>query len=142
MTRVSGDTSTWVEREGIGRAPGILGWLTRVSGDTSSWVERGVGRAPGVLGSLTQLSGNISTWVERAVDRMPDAVDWLTELVARFSAWVEKLTFSGVHVGVPQAGGLLGRALTRTEQTIGRPVVIGSLLVVSLAALLTRTLWF
>ncbi len=142
LTRVSGDTASWVEREGVGRAPGILGWLTRVSGDTLSWVERGVGRAPSVLGGLTQLSGNISTWVERTVDRMPDAVDWLTELVARFSAWVEKLTFSGVHVGVPQAGGLLGRALTRTEETIGRPLVIGSLLIVSLAALLIRTLWF
>ena len=142
MTKTSGNTSSWVEREGIGRAPGILGWLTRVSGNTSSWVERGVGRAPGVLGSLTQLSGNISTWVERTVDRMPDVVDWLTELVARFSAWVENITFSGVHVSVPQAGGLLGRALTRTEQTIGRPVVVGSLLVVSLAALLIRSLWF
>ena len=142
LTRVSGDTSGWVEREGVGRAPGVFGWLTRASGDASEWVERGVGRAPGVLGRLTRLSGEVSTLVERGVDRMPDVVDWLTELIASFSAWVEKLTFTGVHVGVPQAGGLLGRALTRTEEVIGRPPIIGSIFIVSIIALLIRTLWF
>ncbi|MDP9437661.1 MAG: NADH-quinone oxidoreductase subunit L [Actinomycetota bacterium] len=142
LARVSGDTSGWVEREGVGRAPGILGWLTRASGDTSSWIERGIGRAPGVLGWLTLVSGRISTRVERGVDRMPDVADWLTELLVRFSAWVEKITFTGVHVGVPQAGGVLGRALIKTEEIISRPVVIGSIFIVSFAALLIRTLWF
>ncbi len=73
---------------------------------------------------------------------MPDVADWLTELLVRFSAWVEKITFTGVHVGVPQAGGVLGRTLTRTEEIIGRPAVIGSIFIVSIIALLIRTLWF
>jgi len=142
LTRVSGDISTRVEREGIGRAPGLLGWLTRASGDASGWMERSIARAPGFLGWLTLVSGRISTRVERGVDRMPDVADWLTELLVRFSAWVEKITFTGVHVSMPRAGGTLGRAMTRTEEIIGRPVVTGSILIVSLAALLIKTLWF
>ncbi|MGH3088671.1 MAG: NADH-quinone oxidoreductase subunit L [Rubrobacteraceae bacterium] len=142
LTRVSGDASGWVEREGVGRAPGILGALTRVGGDASDWVERGVRRAPGALGWIAGLSGRISTGIERGIDRMPDGLEKMTEVVVSVSAWIEKATFTGVHVSMPQASGALGRAMTKTEEVIGRPAVIGSIVIVSLSAVLIRTLWF
>ncbi len=142
LTRMSGDASGWVEREGVGRAPGVFGWLTRVSGDASGFVERGVRRAPGILGWLTGLSGSVSTRIEKGIDRAPDILERMTEALVTVSAWVEKVTFTGVHVSMPQAGGMLGRAMTRTEEVIGRPVVIGAVIMVSLAAVLIGTLWF
>jgi NADH-quinone oxidoreductase subunit L len=141
LTRVGGESSTWVEREGVGRAPGILGAVTKVGGDASDFIERGIRRAPGVLGWLAGLSGSISTFIERGIDRAPNLLDKLTEAIVAVSAWVEKITFTGVHVGMPGASGGIGRILTRTEEVIGRPVVIGSIVMVSLAAVLMGALW-
>jgi len=83
---------------------------------------------------------SISTWVERGIivgaERL---VAWLTEAIADLSARAERLIFhTGVNVGVPWAGSLLGRVLTRTEEALGRPLVIGSILLVSLVALMVR----
>jgi NADH-quinone oxidoreductase subunit L len=142
LTRAGGGASDWVEREGVSRAPGILGALTRVGGGASDFVERGIRRAPGLLGWLTGLSGNISNSIERSIDRVPDMLERMTEGVVSLSAWVEKATFTGVHVSMPQASGALGRAMTKTEEVIGRPVVIGGIIIVSLSAILIRALWF
>jgi len=141
LTQAGGGASGWVEREGVSRAPGILGTLTRVSGGASDFVERGIRRAPGVLGWLTGLSGSISNSMERGVDRIPDMLERLTEGVVSLSVWVENATFTGVHVSMPQASGFLGRAMTKTEEVIGRPVVIGGIILVSLSAILVRAMW-
>ena len=113
-----------------------------MGGGASDFVERGIRRAPGLLGWLTGLSGNISNSIERSIDRVPDMLERMTEGVVSLSAWVEKATFTGVHVSMPQASGALGRAMTKTEEIIGRPVVIGGIIIVSLSAILIRALWF
>jgi len=140
--------STWEEEEEreekagvVGGATGVLGWLTKTSGDTTGWVEReGIGHVTGAVGWLTGVFASISTWVEREIivgaERL---VAWLTEAIAALSARAERLIFhTGVNVGVPWAGSLLGRVLTRTEEALGRPLVIGSILLVSLVALMVR----
>ncbi|MCA1573054.1 MAG: hypothetical protein LC770_00625 [Acidobacteria bacterium] len=65
----------------------------------------------------------------------------LTELAAAVSAGVENLVFQkGVQGGVPIVGHLLGRVLTRTEELLGHPLVIGLIFLFSIIALLAVAL--
>lgn len=140
---LDGGATGWVERAGIEQASGVFGRLTRVSADTSGWIEReGVGHVSGALGWLTGLFANVSAWVERAIiNRGEDLVATLTHASAGLSHRLERSVFhTGIHVGVPQASGRVGRFLNTTEEILGRPVVIGSLVVLSFVALLLTTL--
>ncbi len=143
LTRVSTDSSSWVERAGIGHASGVFGHLTKLSGDLTGWVEReGVGRVSGAIGWLTAAIAGVATLIERGVvDRAERVVVWLTETTAHLSDRMERLVFhTGLHVGVPRAGHGMGRILTRTEEILGRPVVIGAILLVSLIGVLVSAL--
>ncbi|MEJ7802588.1 MAG: hypothetical protein WKH68_04360, partial [Candidatus Limnocylindria bacterium] len=124
-------------------AGGVLGRLTGVSGNVSGWVEReGIGRASGAIGWLTALIAAVATSIERGViDRAERVTVWLGEATARISAQAEGRIFqTGIHVGVPRASHGLGRVLTRTEAILGRPAVIGSILLLSLIGVLVNAL--
>jgi len=124
-------------------AGGVLGRLTGVSGNVSGWVEReGIGRASGAIGWLTALIAAVATSIERGViDRAERVTVWLGEATARISAQAEGRIFqTGIHVGVPRASHGLGRVLTRTEEILGRPAVIGSILLLSLIGVLVNAL--
>ncbi len=141
--KVGGEASGWVEREGIGHASGVFGRLTRMSADTGGWIEReGIGHVSGAFGWLTGLFASVSGWVEREIiNRGEDLVGTLTHATAELSHRVERSVFhTGIHVGVPQASGRVGRFLNRTEDILGRPAVIGSLVFLSFVALLLTTL--
>jgi len=143
LTRMSADTSGWVEREGIGHASGLFGQLTRISGDLTGWVERqGIGRVSGAIGWLTAAIAGISAAIERGIiDRAERIVVWLTETTAHFSDRIEDRVFrAGIHVGVPRASHGLGRVLTRTEDFLGQPGVIGSIALVALIAVMVAAL--
>jgi len=143
LTRMSADTSGWVEREGIGHASGLFGQLTRVSGNVTGWVERqGIGRVSGGLGWITAAIAGISASIERGiVDRAERVVVWLTETIAHLSERFEDRVFrSGVHVGVPQASHGVGRVLTRAEDFLGQPVVIGTIALIALIAVMVAAL--
>jgi NADH-quinone oxidoreductase subunit L len=143
LTRMSADTSGWVEREGIGHASGLFGQLTRVSGNVTGWVERqGIGRVSGGVGWITAAIAGISASIERGiVDRAERVVVWLTETIAHLSERFEDRVFrSGVHVGVPQASHGVGRVLTRAEDFLGQPVVIGTIALIALIAVMVAAL--
>lgn len=129
----------WVEREGVGRASGVFGWLTGTSADAGGWIEReGIGRVSGALDWLAGLAGNVTAWVERSiVNRGEDLVGSLTHGIAVLAVRVERSVFHiGVHVGVPQATGRVGRVLNATEGVLGKPMVIGGLVLLSFAVVL------
>jgi hypothetical protein len=143
LTRVSGDTTGWVEREGIGQVTGAVGRLTKLSGDAAGWVEReGIGRVSGALGWSTRVSGDIAGWVERGIiGRAERFLVWLNETIAGLSSQTERHVFhTGVHVGVPRITHGLGRILNRTEETLGRPLVIGSILLIAVLSVMVGTL--
>ncbi len=129
----------WVEREGIGRASGVVGWLTRASADAGGWIEReGIGRAGGALGWLAELLASVTAWVEQSViNRVEGLTGSLTHGIAVLAARLEQSVFhTGVHVGVPQASGRVGRFLNATEEMLDRPLVSGGLVFVSFAVVL------
>jgi len=143
VAKVGGETTGWVEREGIGHASGVFGWLTRASADTGGWIEReGVGRVGGAFSWLARVIGSLTAWVEREIiNGGEDLVSSLTRGIAGLSARVERSVFqTGVHIGVPKATDRIGRFLNATEEILGRPVVIGSLVFLSFVALLLTTL--
>jgi hypothetical protein len=107
--------SGWVEREGIGHVSGGVGWLTGAISAMATTIER------------------------RLIDRGERVVVWLTDVTADLSAHTERLLFqTGIHVGVPRAGHGFGRILTRTEEILGRPAVIGSILIVSIIGVVAK----
>jgi len=143
LTKMSADTSGWVEREGIGQASGVFGQLTKVSGNLTGWVEReGIGRASGAIGWLAMVIAGMATSIESGIiDRAERLVAWLTEATAHLSAETERRLFhTGIHVGVPKASHGVGRILSRTEEILGRPIVIGSILLLSLVAVMVSAL--
>ncbi|MBA3428726.1 MAG: hypothetical protein H0U07_09170, partial [Actinobacteria bacterium] len=108
-------------------------------------VERDViRRATGDLaGGLVHVLARFTGWIETAfVGRGERVVDRLGQAFVHVSASVERRVFQeGIHLGVPRAGDVLGRVLTRTEERLGHPAVIGSILFVALLALLVGTAW-
>ena len=139
--KAGGEATGWIEREGIGHASGLFGRLARAGADTGGWVEReGIGHVGGAFGWLTEVIANISAWVERAIiNRGENLVATLTHATAGLSDRVERSVFhTGVHVGVPQASGRVGRFLNTIESILGRPAVIWSIVGLAfLAHLLT-----
>jgi len=130
-----------VRAAGMGEGRGALGWLTKLSADTSGWVEReGIGHVSGGVGWLTGAISAMATTIERRlIDRGERVVVWLTDVTADLSAHTERLLFqTGIHVGVPRAGHGFGRILTRTEEILGRPAVIGSILIVSIIGVVAK----
>jgi len=117
--------------------------LGRVPAVASRWVEQeSVGGTENLFGRLMELAAGISGWFEqRVIGGVEDMFSRLTELAAAVSARVENLVFQkGVHGGVPAAGQLLGRVLTRTEDLLGNPLVIGLIFLFSIIALLVGDL--
>ena len=137
-------TSDWIERGLLrqttgGLAGGTLGMMSGASG----WFEkRVIGSTENLFGRLTQLASEISAWFEKhLVGRVEDMFSSLTKVTAAVSAGVENIVFQkGVQRGFPIAGHLLGRVLTRTEEILGHPLVIGLIFLFSIIALLVGAL--
>ncbi len=124
-------------------APGALGALAKLAGGATGWVEReGVGRATGAIGWLTHALANVFISIEREVINGGEAlVAKLTHVIAIASARVEQSVFhTGIHVGVPQASGRVGRFLSQLEGVLGRPAVVASVILLALVAVLVVTL--
>ena len=101
-------------------------------------------RATGTLAaSLVGRLGDISGWVERfAVGGAERLLDRLSQALVRASATAERLVFQeGIHLGVPRLSGVLGRFLTRTEERLGHPLVVGSIALVWLLVVLVGVAW-
>jgi NADH-quinone oxidoreductase subunit L len=136
--------SRWVEQESVGGTENLFGRLMELAAGISGWFEQRVigGVTENLFGRLTELAAGISGWFEqRVIGGVEDMFSRLTELAAAVSARVENLVFQkGVHGGVPAAGQLLGRVLTRTEDLLGNPLVIGLIFLFSIIALLVGAL--
>ena len=130
---------------GLGAASGIAARLLESVSAGFARVERDVIRRAtgGLAGGLVNLLARLTGWIETAfVGRGERVVDRLGQAFVHVSASVERRVFQeGIHLGVPRAGDVLGRVLTRTEERLGHPVVIGSILAVSLLALIVGTTW-
>jgi hypothetical protein len=146
LGRLDGDvgSSSWPKEGLLRRATEglVSGTVERVSG-ASGWFEnRVIGRTENVFGRLTEAAADISGWFEkRVIGRVEEMFSSLTELAASVSASVENVVFQkGVQGGVPIIGHLLGRVLTRTEEVLGHPLVIGLIFLISIIALLVGAL--
>jgi len=131
------------EKQVIGSTESLFGKLMDLAAGVSGWFEkRVIGRTENLFGRLTELAAGISGWFEkRVIGRVEDMSSSLTELAAAVSAGVEDLVFQkGVQGGIPIAGQLLGRVLTRTEELLGHPLVIGLIFLFSIIALLVGAL--
>jgi len=144
-------TSTWEEEErrekeaAEAETTGVIGWLTRTSADATGWVETEVERhSPGGgAGRLIGTVSGVSTWFEKAIiERSSDLVNHLAELVARISAAFERIVFqSGIHVELPRASSRFAGVLIRTEELLGKRLVIGLIVAAWLLALVAELLW-
>jgi NADH-quinone oxidoreductase subunit L len=128
-----------------GGAAGISdGLLEHVSGFLGRFERDVIRRATGnVAGRLVELIANVSGWVERiVVDGAENLIGRLSRASVNVSATLERSVFQeGIHTGVPRVGRVLGRVLTTTEERLGHPAVVGSILLVSLAALVVGVAW-
>jgi len=141
----AGEQAVSAQSGRAGMAGGIASWLLQHVSDFFGGIERNViRRATGsVAGWLVERVGNISGWIERAViGGAENLIDGLSRAFVNLSATVERLVFQeGVHIGVPRFGDTLGRLLTTTEERLGHPAVVGSILGVSLLALVVGVAW-
>jgi NADH-quinone oxidoreductase subunit L len=122
-----------------GVASGSSEMLSRSSGRGE---EEAVGGTENFFDRLLDLLSGASAWFEqRVIGRVEDLFGSVTEWAAAISHGVETLVFQkGVQGGVPVAGQLLGRFLTRTEELLGNPLVIGLIFLFSIIALLVGAL--
>ena len=130
---------------GSGAGSGLAARLLESVSAVFERVERDVIRRAtgGLAGGLVHLLARLTGWIETAfVGRGERVLDRLGQAFVHVSASVERRVFQeGIHLGVPRAGDVLGRVLTRTEERLGHPAVIGSILFVALLALLVGTAW-
>ena len=137
-------TSNWIEttvlrRAAGGLAGGTVGMMSRVS---DRFEKQVIGSTESLFGKLMDLAAGVSGWFEkRVIGSAENLFGKLTELAAGISAGVETLVFQkGIQGGIPIAGQLLGRVLTRTEELLGHPLVIGLIFLFSIIALLVGAL--
>jgi len=133
------------ERAALDEVPStVLGRLAARGSVTSNWIETTVLRraAGGLAGGTVGMISGASGWFEkRVIGSAENLFGKLTELAAGISAGVENLVFQkGIQGGIPIAGQLLGRVLTRTEELLGHPLVIGLIFLFSIIALLVGAL--
>jgi len=137
-------TSNWIETTVLRRAAGGLagGIVGMMSGVSDRFEKQVIGSTESLFGKLMDLAAGVSGWFEKQViGRVENLFGSLTELAAAVSAGVENLVFQkGVQGGIPIAGQLLGRVLTRTEELLGHPLVIGLIFLFSIIALLVGAL--
>ena len=137
-------TSNWIETTVLRRAAGGLagGTVGMISGVSDRFEKQVIGSTESLFGKLMDLAAGVSGWFEKQViGRVENLFGSLTELAAAVSAGVENLVFQkGVQGGIPIAGQLLGRVLTRTEELLGHPLVIGLIFLFSIIALLVGAL--
>jgi hypothetical protein len=74
---------------------------------------------------------------QSVINRVEGLTGSLTHGIAELAVRLERSVFhTGVHVGVPQASGRVGRFLNATEEMLDRPLVSGGLVFVSFAVVL------
>ena len=126
-------------RHAESESTGLLPWLTTASARSSGYVEeRFVAEGAGVVGAVTAYTSRASALFEKDVIAQGQGlIGTITDGAAAISSWVEYNIFdTGINSGVPRTGGALGAALYRFEDYLGRPMVIGTVVLVSLFGLL------
>lgn len=129
---------------GAGDDTGLLAWLARLPvGDAA---PPALGHSPAEPVWTTQRDATpdrlMPAHPAESHDRLQGGVSALTDAAAAMSAFVERLVFhTGVHIGMPHAGGVLARALIRTEERLGQPWLIGFILAVWVIAVLAGYGW-
>jgi NADH-quinone oxidoreductase subunit L len=118
---------------------GLLPWLTAASARSSVFVEqRFVAEGAGVAGALTSYASRTSALFEKDVIAQGQGlIGVATDGAAFISGWVEKNVFeSGVNDGVSQTGGAAGSILYQIEELLGRPLIVGTTVLVAIFGLL------
>ena len=128
-----------VARHAENGSTGLLPWLATASARSSGYVEeRFVAEGAGMIGAATAYAARASALFEKDVIAQGQGlIGTIADGAAAVSAWVEYNIFdTGINAGVPRTGGALGTALYRLEDYLGRPMVIGTVVLASLFGLL------
>ena len=115
---------------------GLAGWLTQASAGSAGWIERDVvARAPGFAGSIATAASGFSSSVEtNLVGSASGVMGSITAFASFLSHWVEYNVFdTAVNRGVVGTSSGLGDVLNATEELMGRPIVVGAVLLACLA---------
>ena len=139
LTQASAGSTGWVEREVVARAPGFAGTLAATASGFSGSVERNlVGKASGVMGALAETASFVSSLVERdVIGGASTAMSGATDAAAVISGWVEHNVFdTGVNRSVVGSSSNLGYGLEAVEELMGRPFVVGAVLLACVAVVM------
>ena len=118
---------------------GLLPWLTTAISRDSGLVEQpGGADGSGFIGAITTYAAQSSALFEKSVIAQGQGlIGSATDGAAVISGWVEHNIFDvGINKGVSQTGGALGSILYEIEELLGRPLVVGTLVLAAISGLL------
>ena len=127
------------DRKSQSSSGGLLPWLTAASARSSGFVEqRFVAEGAGVAGALTAYASRSSALFEKDVIAQGQGlIGVVTDGAAFVSGWVEHNVFDvGVNDGVSQTGGAAGTILYQVEEMLGRPLIVGTTVLIAIFGLL------
>lgn len=118
---------------------GLLPWLTSASARSSGYIEQKfVAESAGVMGTITSYASRSSALFEKDVIAQGQGlIGVATDGAAFVSGWVEHNVFEvGVNKGVSQTGGVMGTVLYQIEEILGRPLIVGTTVLIAIFGLL------
>lgn len=118
---------------------GLLPWLGAISAQSSAYYEPPrFDEGMSLAGKITDYAAQTSALIEKdVISRGQGLIGTATDSAAAVSGWVEHNVFDlGINKGAPQAGGLLGSFLSEFEDFLGQPLVVGTLVVITISGLL------
>jgi hypothetical protein len=147
--RIQSANTTWETRYLAARSAGVtadaaktslgddvLSWLTLSNVRRSSTTQQPVSNTQGgVAGALTGIASKSAAIVEKdMIASGQGLLSAVTKASAIITNWVEYNIFElGVHSGVSQTGGTLGKVLYMIEERLGHPIIIGIFIIAAIS---------
>ena len=122
-----------------GATDGLLPWLATTSARSTGQADAKIAATgTGMVGAITAYASGTSALFERdVISQGQGLIGWATGGAAMISGWVEHNIFDvGITSGVSRTGGAMGTGLYEFEEFLGRPLVIGTLVLFATLGLL------
>ena len=139
LSTASAQRSGYAEPARLTENIGVAGTLTAYASQSSALFEKDViAQGQGLIGIATNFASRSSALFEKDVIAQGQGLIGIaTDGAAAVSGWVEHNIFDvGVNQGVSQTGGALGAILYEIEELLGRPLVVGTLVLIAISGLL------